>query len=355
MTLLHQSNQPFTAFVLVTLAVLLACAACDTPTPTPPHTPTPSPTPVPVDPIVNLDENASFKEFIDLLPADTAACLLGELGQGAYSLILSQSVFSDDFDFDGELPLACFDQGAVISLVIARLGQAAGGLSSDTATCIRETFGGLDVSSLAAITSGDLSGGSIDDALGVGIGLLLCLNDDEASRITAGGLFGDIGGASDISVADVRCVLQVVDISELMGLVSSFDSRAAPDLSTSLSLLNAFNDCGINFADFTGGGASDELGDLIDGGSDSNINLIGDGTADSGALPPLDLNDLSQLPPELQEPIKCLVGGIGEDSTNGLVAGTYTPTLPDFSTTSACNIGLAEAREADRLASILGG
>ena len=343
MTFLLESKQRFAALMLVALALMVGLAACDAATPTP--------TPVP-DPIIDLSEDSTFKDFVDLLPAETVSCLVGELGQATYDQLLSQPVLGDDIDFDGDLPLACFDQDAVISLVIARLAQAAGGLSDATVTCIRETFGGLDVESLAAMASGDISGGAMSDALGVGIGLLLCLNEDEASRITAGGLFGDLGGASAISLADLRCVLQVVDISELVGLMDSFQGGSAPDLSTSLSLLTAVNDCGINITDLVGDGTSDGLDGSIDGMDGTVNDLLNTGILDGGAITGLDLSDLSQLPPETQAMVQCLIDGLGEENLKGLLAQTYTPTLSDFALLGTCNVDLTQI---GNLESLLGG
>jgi hypothetical protein len=354
MTFLLNTKQRFATLVVVALALMIALAACEsspTPTPAPTATPTPSPTPTPVpDPIINLSEDSTFKDFVDLLPAETVSCLVAELGQATFDQISSQPVFGDDIGFDGDLPLACFDQDAVISLVIAGLAQAADGLSDGTVVCIRETFGGLDVESLGAIASGDISGGAMGDALGVGIGLLLCLNDDEASRITAGGIFGDIGGASEISLADVRCVLGVVDISELVGLVDSFESGAVPDLSTSLTLLTAFSDCGISIADLTGETSTDGTDGALDG-IDGSIGDILDGI-DGGSIPEFDLSDLSQLPPETQAMLQCVIDALGEENVNGLVAGTYVPTLADFGALSACNLDFAQLGDLD---SLLGG
>ena len=349
MTFLLESKQRLAALMLVALALMVGLAACDAATPTP----TPTPTPVP-DPIINLTEDSTFKDFVDLLPAETVSCLVGELGQTAYDQLLSQPIFGDNIDFDGDLPLACFDQDAVISLVIAGLAQAAGGLSDATVTCIRETFAGLEVESLAAIASGDISGGAMSDALGVGIGLLLCLNDDESSRITAGGLFGDLGGASAsaISLADLRCVLQVVDISELVGLMDSFQGGSAPDLTTSLSLLTAVNDCGINITELVGDGTSDGLDGSMDG-TDGTVNdLLDSGILDGGARTGLDLSDLSQLPPETQAMVQCLIDGLGEENLKGLLAQTYTPTLSDFALLGTCNVDLTQI---GNLESLLGG
>jgi hypothetical protein len=332
--------------ITVALVLVLAMAACETAAPTLAPTPTPTPTSTPApDPIVNLSEDATFHDFLELLPAEALRCLVDRVGQSKYEQLLGQPVFGDHVAFGAELPLECFNQDTVVSLVIAELSQAAGGLTDATVTCVRETFGGLDVASLAAITSGDISGGALSDSLGVGIGLLLCLNDDEASRITAGGIFGDVGEASDISLADLRCVLQAVDIAQLIGMMESLDSGTALDLSDSLVLLTAFSDCGISIPDLAGGVPDGTHGGGMEGGTT-------DWTAGGTPVSAFDLSDLSQLPSETQAMIQCLVNAIGEDHVSGFLTGAYTPTLDDFAALGTCNVDLTQLSE---LSALLGG
>jgi hypothetical protein len=348
MSFLHVSKQRLATIIIMSLTLLMALGACAAPaaTPTPTPSPTPTPTPVP-DPIISLSEDSTFSDFVAFLSSETVSCLVGELGQATYDQLLDQSIFGDDIDFDGDLPVECFDQDTVISLVIAGLSQAAGGLTDATITCIRETFGGLDVASLAAITSGDISGGAMNDALGVGLGLLLCLNDDEASHITAGGIFGDIGGASDISLADVKCILQVVDLSQLTGLVESISSGTELDLSSLPTLLAAVADCGIDIGGLFGSELPDPLSD-----ADGTVgDLLDSDLLDGEALPPLDLSDLSALPPETQVMVQCVVDALGSDNINGFLAGTYTPTLADIVALGGCNLDIAQLGDLESLLS----
>ena len=124
--------------------------------------------------------------------------------------------------------------------------------------------------------------------------------------------------------------------------MDSFQDGSAPDLSTSLSLLTAFNDCGINIADLTGEGSSDGLDGAMDGIDGTVNDLLDNGMLIGGAITGLDLSDLSQLPPETQAMVQCLVDAFGEENFKGLLAGTYTPVLSDFAVLGACNVDLAQ-------------
>jgi hypothetical protein len=260
------------------------------------------------------------------------------LGQTTYEQLLDLLIFGDDIEFEDSLD-TCFDEDTVISLVIAGLSQTAGGLTDVTVTCIRETFTGLNVASLAAITSGDISQGAMDDALGVGLGLLLCLNDDEASRINAGSIFGDIGSASDMSLANVECILQVVDLSQLTGLVESFNSGTKLNLSTFPTLLTAAADCGIDIDGLFGSGFAPPFTgvDVTDG------DLLDNDFVGGAAFPPFGLSDLSQLPAETQVMVQCAVDALGIDNINRLLTGAYIPTIADFVVLSACIPDIAQS------------
>jgi hypothetical protein len=250
MSFLHPSMQRSATMIIVALALLMAQTACATPTPTP----TPTPAPVHVhDSIMSLSESSTFRILVELLPKESVNCLVGELGRFTYDQFLDLTIFGEDIDFGSDLPVTCFDQDTLISLLIANLSQAADGLTGTTVTCISETFRGLNVASLAAIiTSGDIFGGAVNDTLGIGLGLLLCLNDDEASRISAGGIFGGIGSANDISLGDVKCILQMVDLRQLTGLIESLNSATELDFSTLPTLLTAVTGCGIDIGDLLG-------------------------------------------------------------------------------------------------------
>jgi hypothetical protein len=136
-----------------------------------------------------------------------------------------------------------------------------------------------------------------------------------------------------------------VDIAQLIGMIESLDSGTGPDLSDSLSLLTAFSDCGISIPDLAG----DVPDGTHDGGMDGGAT---DGTAGGTPVSAFDLSDLSQLPPETQAMVQCLVNAIGEDHVTGFLAGAYTPTLDDFAALRTCNVDLTQLSE---LSALLGG
>ena len=322
------------------MAVAAACGSSDpTATPTPPPTPTPSPTPTPVpDPIIDLSGDSTFADLVALLPEEAVRCISGELGVAAYNALLEQQVFTDGLQFGDDFPLQCLTTDVFVSVLIAALSETAGGLSDATTVCIRQTFAGLDVENFAGLTGGDVDTSSLTSAMGATIGLLLCLNEDEAEKITAGGLFGDVGGASALSMADLRCVLEVVDVSSLLGLFETIDSGGVPDLNVLFSLLPAINECGV------------DLSALADGG-DGNDETDGPATTVPD-LSDFDLTQIDQLPPEAQEIVNCLVGVLGEDTVNAIFDGTYIPSFEDFAALGQCNIDLSQLGD---IGALLGG
>jgi hypothetical protein len=333
MSFLPSLMQRLAMVIIIALALLVALGACAA------RTPTPTPVPVPViDPFISLNDSSTFRDLVALLPSEALNCLIGKLGRATYAQFLDLEIFGEGIGFDGDLPVACFDQNTITSLVIVGLSQAASGLTGPTVACVREAFKGLDVASLAAITSGGISGSVMNGNLGFGLGVLLCLNDDEASRTSASAIFGDIGGLSSTSLSDVKCILQVVDLTQLSGLFESLSVNAELDISTSPALLTAVTGCGIDIRQLLGSDLAVPLSDIGTTGG----NLLDNGSV-GGARPPLfDLSDLSTLPPGTQVMVQCMVGALGADNINGLLAGTYVPPLEGFTALGACNFDIAQ-------------
>lgn len=276
---------------------------------------------------------------MELLPADAVQCISSALGADAYAALLEQQVLGDGIQFGPDFPLKCFTTDVFVSVLIAALSESAGGLSDATSVCIRETFGGLDVESFASLTGGGVDSSSLSGALGASIGLLLCLSNDEAGQITAGGLFGDVGGVAELSMADLRCVLEVVDVNALFGLFETIEGGRVPDLSASLSLLTAINECGV------------DLSALVDDDSDG----VTDPVNPRSSVPDLsdfDLSQIDQLPAEAQELINCLLEVLGADKVSSIIDGTYVPSFEDFAAIGQCNIDLSQLGD---IGSLLGG
>jgi hypothetical protein len=266
---------------------------------------------------------------MELLPADAVQCISSELGADAYATLLEQQVLGDGIQFGADVPLKCFTIDVLVSVLIAALSESAGALSDATSVCIHETFSGLDVESFASLTGGTVDPTSLSGALGASIGLLLCLSDDEAEHITAGGLFGDVGAVGELSMADLRCVLEVVDVNALFGLLETIEGGGVPDLSASLSLLTAINECGV------------DLSALVDDNNDGVTDPV-DPRSSVPDLSDFDLSQIDQLPAEAQKLVNCLVEVLGEDEVTSIIDGTYVPSFEDFAAIGQCNIDLSQ-------------
>lgn len=322
------------ALVLCALVFALALAACNTATPTPTSTPTPSPTPTPVpDPIVKLGANATYGDVVALLPDSTVSCLKSDLGD-QYQALLGRKIFDSSIKLSASnLPLDCFDHDTIVSLMIAALSQAANGLSNQTVTCLQQSFKDMDFSSLKQLATGDMS--SASDALGVGMGMLLCLTDDEASRINAQDLLGPNSDVN-LSLKDIRCVIQSVDIRQLTDLVGGLSSTptATPDMTEMLQLANAFSKCGIDLNSLMNG-----AGNTTSGSTTSNDSSPGVTPTSSFDLSSIDLSQLDQLPPDIQASAQCLINAVGgEQNAQAFLNGTYTPTVDQLMAASQCNL-----------------
>jgi hypothetical protein len=329
------SLAPFGAMALTLVLLLIACSS-STPTPTATPTPPPTPTPMP-DPIANIGANSTFGDLAALLPESTTSCLRAEMG-AEYDALLGRSIFDASIAADVDsVPLDCFDEEGLVSMFIAGLSQAANGLSSPTVTCLRDTFEGLDVESLKGLAAGDIES-SASEAMSVGLGMLLCLTDDEAERITAESVFGESFGGPNMSLKDIRCVFQNVDITQMIALVESASSSGTPpDLSQMIAVLDALQTCGVNIEDFM---AAD------DGSSDGSGDGSGDGPVGTIEIPTFDLSQIDQLPPELQAGVRCLIEAVGgEENAQGLLDGTYQPEASQLFAMLNCDVDLSQLQQ----------
>lgn len=322
------------------LAVLSACTADPTPTPTAPPSPTPTPTPTPPASLVfGLAADATVGDLAALLPEATLACVVEAMGQTAYDSALTLPLFGGDSPaLEAEFPTACIGQEIVVDVIIATYVHEAGGLSDPTITCMRESFEDLDT---AAVFDGDVETAIISALLGT----LLCLDDDEASKISAGGLIGEQFEGTP-TLQDMRCVLQLVELSDLTALLSGFGTADELDFESLLPLLGAFGECGIELVE-----DSTDMGGGLEGSGSS-------GRDDAPIVVPhlseIDL-DLSSLPPEAQALVVCLQDAFGEKTFAGIIAGTYELSLADFGKLSDCGITLSNIGELLQLAETLGG
>ena len=268
MTLLSSKRPMFrllTLLALVVSALALTAACSSDPTPTPTPSPTPTPTP---EPTLTIDADTIWRDVAGALTPAEVSCLRGELGEDAYDALLDEPVLAGG-PYLASLPVSCLEQETAIDFIVALLDVQVGGLSSDSETCLRGTFATVDISRLAGLANaptGDVN--DIGAAIGGTVGLAFCLTDEEAAMVSIGDLLGDAMG--DITLAQFTCVMEQVDISEVLPLLESLNT-GGEFTGPSLEVFQAVADCGIDF-NTDGGDAMEEppsrLGDGA--GSDSD-------------------------------------------------------------------------------------
>ena len=189
--------------VLLLAGVLAACGGAD-PTPTP----TPTPTPVP-----RLDVAAAetLGGLLAQLPANETACLRDALGAERYAALLGQPPRVSVSGLPGAAAGGCFSGETLLLLTVAGLELEAGGLSERSAACVRNAFGSVE------FVSGGAGPEAETAAFGALTGLLFCLTDDEAGRISVGGVLGDDSPVlAGMTLQDVRCLAERVDLQRLL-------------------------------------------------------------------------------------------------------------------------------------------
>lgn len=223
------------ASIAASAVLASACAAEPTPTPTP----TPEPTPTPQTVFV-IDERTLGRDFIDGLPPEEAACVRGRLGDEAFAALLDRPVLTGGVDL-AAFPIGCLGWQAALDLVVAGTAAETGGLSRDSETCIRTTFANVDIASFAESFTDTMGGEAmgpalIGDAVGLLVGFMLCLSEEEAAAFD---LFGNEEGPS---LQDLRCVLERVQITEIAALLENFaGGEGAPPSPGTLAALEACN------------------------------------------------------------------------------------------------------------------
>jgi hypothetical protein len=251
--MISQQKPRFLMFLLgLVLVALMAACGGNTPAAQPTPTPTPEPPPLQSEPFLDLPANATFGDVMERLPADERACVEQDLGSDRYQQFLDEPAFESDALGlqDMEINPACFSRESLVGLLTAGIAQQAGGLSDGTVRCIEGTFAGFDLSQFQqenAAPPQDQAG-----IFGALTGLLLCLTPEEAERIELGSILG--GEAPPLSLQDLRCVLQRVDVNVFTDLFTTLagDPTAQPDFEALSRLSQAFQACGVSL-DLSGG------------------------------------------------------------------------------------------------------
>jgi hypothetical protein len=183
--------------------------------------------------------------------------------------------------------LNCLSSESATRLFIGGVATEAGGLSSTTVVCMRNVLGNFDIRGLLANDPGEGTA-----RLGSLMGMMLCLNDEEARRVNISGsdLLG-LPAGTGASLAQVRCAIQYVELNAIFNLLSATNQMEQP----SLDVLIALADCGVGLS---GNGGPDIDGDQL----------------------------------------RCLRGRLGEDSTIGLLLLERFPTAAELAALAECGV-----------------
>ena len=201
---------------LLGLAIVAASCSGEAPTPTPTATATPTPVPR-----IDLAKVSTVGDIVSLLPQADAGCLRQTIED--YEAFLDTKLSANDDAFAAQVAADCLSNESLVLLFIAGLESEAGGLSDQTVVCIRETLGAVDLAGLAATADSDAG-------LGAAIGLLLCLTEEEAKRVSVSRFLGDQAASlGPLSLQDLRCVVQRIDLQSLNAAIEQVLAGGLPD------------------------------------------------------------------------------------------------------------------------------
>ena len=207
------------------LSLLALLAACDA---------TPTPTTAPPQP-VEVTAPATGREIFRQLSTAEQNCIRESLNANALGRFLDMSlsdngqVYVPDNAF-----LTCLSTESALALFIGTINIATGGLSPSTLTCIRNTLDALRGSQV--LNQGQQSQERMVSSLP---GMLLCLTDDEAAKVSLASVLGG-PSVNGPTLADIRCMIQHADVGELLAAFNSSSSFEPTD-----SLLDVLLRCGL--------------------------------------------------------------------------------------------------------------
>lgn len=227
----YKSTTPVVLFLLGIYAIIaISCT---------PKEPTPTPTPVPL--VINA--STQWSDLLKQIPDSESNCLKSNLSVGIYEALLDADL-TNPKTYSTVLETGCLNTTTTSSLVIQSLDFQAGGLSTETKQCLAGIFSRIPADDLILLTieqnSFELS--DISAALGNALGLLLCLSDSDAEKLTTRSLLG--ADIRELSFAELRCTLEYVEVSEFTNFLNS--DRKITTISDELK--SAFEKCGINLA-----------------------------------------------------------------------------------------------------------
>ena len=236
----------------------------------------------------------SRADIIGQLPASEQECIRQGLGEAAFSQFMERGI-NEDTSPEEDAFSSCLSHESLARLQIGGLTSVLGELSGDTVACMLASLADVD---LRSFTVGGEQGLEAEQGMALFLGMLLCLNDEEAARADALGFFGPQGG---ISIADVRCVVQHIDLTLLAQLFAASGSFELP----SQELLDALSACDIDF-------------DELSGPDDEPIVSL--------------------------EQVECVLASIDSDIMEQIASGRRIPTEEELRVLRECGVTLFEGR-----------
>ena len=218
-------------------------AAAPTSTPPPPTaaptaapTSTPAAVPAPAGPLV-IDAETRGRDIIATLTEGERSCVRNRLGDAAYQELLDRPVDAPSGGIE-PFPLDCLPAEKAADLAVAAVSAIAGGMTSDSAACLRTLYAGTDMLEMPL-------GNEPEDIL-LAFRFLICLTDDEAQRL-ASQPGGDAMG--DLSPSGLRCVDEAVGIEKFVdtlagGLLTESSGQTAQAVEELREVLGV---CGVDF------------------------------------------------------------------------------------------------------------
>ncbi len=239
------------------LALSLLAAACGgpgatpVPTATPTATPTPTAPPLAAAPFLDLKANATVGDVLQRLPQKEQNCIKQQLTDAQYQQLVKQPAFesNDSSPFSISVDPSCLSSKTITGLFVASISQRAGGLSTQTMQCMESAINSSDLITLlkAQGTTATPAPAQVGDIFGAMAPLLLCLDDQEASRIDLGQATG--GTAPAITLQNLRCLLQRVDVNVLTQFFTMAESQTSTpspqEMQQLAQITQAMQACGI--------------------------------------------------------------------------------------------------------------
>ena len=328
MHMLKPLRSPLAA-AAVALGLALLIAACSSSSDEPASTPTP--TSGPLLPII-VSEATPVQAIFDQLPDAEVQCLRDALGEIAFAE-LAEAFLADDLIIGWETDelAECLGDESLARILLGTFVGAFGGSSADTNECLLASLAGVDLRSML-FGQGD---GPDDPALF--LGLLLCVDDQEAQQLDLMEFFG----ADGPTVAQMRCVAGQVDPA----LLSQFFQVDIGETLPAPEMLEAMLACGIDVGGHEGGEGPDaeQVGCLLDALGAEALAALGSEDymptpAEMEALAAcgIDVGDHEGGEGPDSEQAQCLLDSIGAAAIEELRSGSRNPTSAELLALRTC-------------------